>query len=241
MSTPTALMLQSPYDAPGAPLPELVQLRAARRQTWVPSQFNARTTHPDGRLILWNTYTGAISIFKPEQREGIERLLARCGFTGEAVGMAKYLADRGFLVLKEVDELRRIRHAHGQQHYRTDRLELTLLASEDCNLRCTYCYEDFARGTMRPDVREGVKALLRHRARTLNELSLSWFGGEPLYGWDSVSDLAPYIQAFCRDNGRTPGCTAPNRSRNPTHKAAPPRTTRVRARSEYGRGGAAGP
>src|SRR3712207_7092344 len=35
----------------------------------------------------------------------------------------------------------------------------SLLASEDCNFRCTYCYEDFARGTMQPEVREGIKAM----------------------------------------------------------------------------------
>lgn len=200
-------MRRSPFDTPGNSTPQLVQLQRPHREEWVPSRFNARTTHPDGRLILWNTYTGAISVFKPGQREAVERLLARKGFLGEAAGIAKYLADRGFIVRKEVDEFRKFRLAHGRDQYRADRLELILLASEDCNFRCTYCYEDFARGTMLPPIREGVKALLRHRAPTLRKVKIGWFGGEPLYGWDAISDVAPYAQSFCREKGIALACS----------------------------------
>jgi len=201
MNSPSQVLQQSPYDAtPGCAAPPLVQLRGLNRQEWVPSRFNARTTHPDGRLILWNTYTGAISVFKPAQRGAIEALLARKGFVGEATGAAKYLADRGFLVHREIDELRRVRLSHGWDQYRTDRLELILLASEDCNFRCTYCYEDFVRGTMEPEIRQGIKALLQHRAASLKQMTIGWFGGEPLYGWDAIRDLAPFVQGFCREH-----------------------------------------
>lgn len=194
-------MVRSPFEAPGA-APRLVQLQGPQREEWQPSRFNARTRHPDGRMVLWNTYTGAISVFKPGQIATVESLLSRKkGFSGEPTGMAKYLSDRGFLVRREVDEFGRFRLAHGRDHYRQDRLELILLASEDCNFRCTYCYEDFARGTMKPEVREGIKAMLQRRVRSLRQLSVEWFGGEPLYGWEAVSDLGPFIHSFCKENG----------------------------------------
>jgi len=40
---------------------------------------------------------------------------------------------------------------------RTDRLQLILLPTEQCNFRCTYCYEDFAIGRMSDAVVAGVK------------------------------------------------------------------------------------
>jgi uncharacterized protein len=46
---------------------------------------------------------------------------------------------------------------------------------------------------MLPEVREGVKNLVRRRIKKLNGLNISWFGGEPLYGWDAVEDLAPFF------------------------------------------------
>jgi len=59
--------------------------------------------------------------------------------------------------------------------FRNDILKLTLFPTEQCNFRCTYCYEDFEIGRMSPDTIEGVKALIDTRARELTELHVSWF------------------------------------------------------------------
>ncbi len=59
-------------------------------------------------------------------------------------------------------------------------LELILLPTEKCNFRCTYCYEDFLIGRMPRHVIDGIKNLMTIRAPSLEQLSLSWFGGEPL-------------------------------------------------------------
>jgi uncharacterized protein len=88
----------------------------------------------------------------------------------------------------------------GRQHYREDRLELILLASEDCNFRCRYCYEDFPRGTMEPGVRAGVQRLLASRVPTVRSLMISWFGGEPLYGLEAIREIAPAAQAMAREH-----------------------------------------
>jgi len=78
-------------------------------------------------------------------------------------------------------------------------LGLILLPTEQCNFRCTYCYEDFALGRMSPAVVRGVKALLAARAPTLDDLILSWFGGEPLLALDIVEDVQAHAQALARE------------------------------------------
>ena len=75
------------------------------------------------------------------------------------------------------------------------------MASEDCNFRCKYCYEEFARGTMLPEVREAIKKNVIKRLPRLAHLQVSWFGGEPLYGWPAIEDLAPFFFETARDNG----------------------------------------
>ena len=72
---------------------------------------------------------------------------------------------------------------------RADRLQLILLPTEQCNFRCTYCYEDFAIGRMTPEVVSGVKNLIDRRADGLSHLQLSWFGGEPTL--DDMPGLTP--------------------------------------------------
>ena len=80
------------------------------------------------------------------------------------------------------------------------RLGLTLMPTEQCNFRCTYCYEDFALGRMPRGVVAGVKALLSSRAPTLDELNLSWFGGEPLLALDIVEEVQRHVQDLVRDH-----------------------------------------
>ena len=118
-----------------------------------------------------------MSVFQPEQRRSIEQLLAKKGFEARKEGAVKYLVDRGFLIESGTDEFRRFRTAYGRQHFRSNVLQLILLASEDCNFRCNYCYEEFARGTMEPRVRKSIKQLVEQRIdQGLNSLSISWFG-----------------------------------------------------------------
>jgi len=70
------------------------------------------------------------------------------------------------------------------------RLELTILPTEKCNFRCTYCYEDFLVGRMPETVQRGVEALLRRRAPELEQLALGWFGGEPLLAKSVIYRIA---------------------------------------------------
>lgn len=79
--------------------------------------------------------------------------------------------------------------------FANDALELTLLPTEQCNLRCTYCYERFEVGHMSDAVVASVKNLLRCRAPELRKLHIDWFGGEPLLAADVVED----ISGFARD------------------------------------------
>ena len=183
----------SPLDSLEPTPIDLVQIKPlATKLQWEGSRYNLRTTAEDGSYVLWNSYTGAICVFKPQQRRGVQALLKE-GYTGEPKGVVKYLVDNGFLVPKGTNEYRRVQLAFGQTHYRQDILELILLASEDCNFRCNYCYEDFTRGTMLPSVRQGIKKMVERRAPHLRHLTVGWFGGEPLYGFQAMEDLGPFF------------------------------------------------
>ncbi|GGO39488.1 hypothetical protein GCM10012286_16200 [Streptomyces lasiicapitis] len=76
---------------------------------------------------------------------------------------------------------------------RNDVLHLILLPTEQCNFRCTYCYEDFSVGKMRPEIVQGVKELIAHRLGELRVLNVSWFGGEPLLAADIVEDVSRFV------------------------------------------------
>lgn len=80
-------------------------------------------------------------------------------------------------------------------------LALILLPTEKCNFRCTYCYEDFAIGRMSPGVIRGVKRLIERRIDSIDRLSISWFGGEPLLAKNIVLDIGEFAYDLCDRRG----------------------------------------
>jgi len=79
-------------------------------------------------------------------------------------------------------------------------LQLIVMPTEACNFRCVYCYEEFAHGRMEARVVRGVKNLLSTRAPTLDSLTLSWFGGEPLLARDIIEDILVHVQTLVKEN-----------------------------------------
>lgn len=73
-------------------------------------------------------------------------------------------------------------------------LELILLPTEQCNFRCTYCYEDFSIGKMQHNIVEAIKKLISKRIDTLDALKIGWFGGEPLAAKDIVYEISQFIK-----------------------------------------------
>jgi uncharacterized protein len=195
MSTSSALSGPSRPNPTPSHQSDLVQIDGiAPVKEWVPSRFNARTISEDGSLILYNSYTGAFSAVPSHSRDQVERLLHKNGSRAKPEGLVKYLHERGFIVEKGADEFDRFRLLYGRMQYRSDRLELILLSSEECNFRCVYCYETFPRGTMEKWVREAITKMVERRAPRLNSFKVSWFGGEPLLGYEAIEELAPVFK-----------------------------------------------
>jgi uncharacterized protein len=72
-------------------------------------------------------------------------------------------------------------------------LNLFILPTEKCNFRCSYCYEDYKIGKMKRPTINGIKALIKHRIEDgLKLLDISWFGGEPLLGYEIVEEISEF-------------------------------------------------
>lgn len=81
------------------------------------------------------------------------------------------------------------------------RLHLILMPTERCNLRCSYCYEDFKHGHMHREVIDGIKKLISSRANKIDYLEIGWFGGEPLLNVNIISEISLHIRELQRTAG----------------------------------------
>jgi uncharacterized protein len=157
---------------------------------WVPSRFNVVSSTDDGEVILFNSFTGAIATFTKD--EDVLSVLRKKGVKGELPVNLKPLVESGFLVSSSVNEDIRAQFLHQSLH-RTDLMHLVVMPTEACNFRCTYCYQTFPRGTMKQEVRDGLKQLIEQKGRNLQHLTISWFGGEPILAFDVIKELSESI------------------------------------------------
>ena len=80
---------------------------------------------------------------------------------------------------------------------------LTICPTMGCNFDCPYCFEDHGRGKMTPEVQDDVVALAERMmdAASTNDLSVTWFGGEPLLAPDVVESLSRRLIALAEERG----------------------------------------
>jgi uncharacterized protein len=176
-----------------------VSTEVIEKQQLRASMFNAWTRDVDGTLILFNSLSSALLRFSGRTAKAIEEILQ--GHVHAEGEVADYLLANGVVVPETCDERERARRLHEGAFRRDDSLSLMLLSHENCNFRCTYCYEDFKKKRMKPEVVEGVLALVRARIPKLKYLSIGWFGGEPLLAMDLVEDVATRLRTMCREWG----------------------------------------
>ena len=89
------------------------------------------------------------------------------------------------------------------RHFRSNYLNLIILPTEACNFRCTYCYETFENKKMPRPVVTGIKSLIDRRGEDLDELEISWFGGEPLLALDVITEISKHALDVAKTEGFT--------------------------------------
>ncbi|HEY0383050.1 MAG TPA: radical SAM protein [Candidatus Elarobacter sp.] len=156
----------------------------------------------DGALIIANSYSGGVVVFDGDEQTTARRVL-REGLAGEpADTVSAALVEHGFLIPGHANEAARLNLLH-QSLNESSALHLIVMPTEDCNFRCTYCYESFLRGAMSPKVRRSLKMYLLNAIPRLRVFQLSWFGGEPLFAFDVVKDITAFARQLCEQHGVT--------------------------------------
>lgn len=77
---------------------------------------------------------------------------------------------------------------------RDSRMNLIILPTDWCNFRCIYCYEKYEKGVMEDHVVNGIKNLIRSKMATLSDITISWFGGEPLLAYNRITEIMTFLQ-----------------------------------------------
>ena len=150
------------------------------------------TKNKERNLILYNSLYGS-AILLPK------RLKLR-NLRDESPETVKLLESNNFLIDDNINEIDLIKSQNKLQRFNERTLELTILPTMWCNLRCVYCYENKRKETMTDDDINTIYTYIRNKAKQINSLSLLWFGGEPLLQVGKIKALSKRLIQLARRN-----------------------------------------
>jgi uncharacterized protein len=144
---------------------------------------------------------GAVALVPKEKFRCLERFISDSISESDLIDPAlKELCQEGFFVSSSQDEYHDVRNLLDYEREKL-RYTLVILPHENCNFRCTYCYENFELGRMKPNVVESLKLFIKNNIIGYKTLNVMWFGGEPLLAKDLVYDLSKTFADYCVQNG----------------------------------------
>lgn len=168
------------------------------------SKFNIFIEKKDSdQYFLFNTNTGAIFLVDSFVKQRIE--------SGDMKFLSaekrKEYEDAGIILSDEIDEKRIFLYHYNKQKYNNEVLNLTILLTYDCNLRCVYCYEGAGeqnKGSLSIETREAIFKFIKKQMeqRKSNVLSIVLFGGEPLLNFEQNVEWLDQIKHYCDINNK---------------------------------------
>ncbi|MCC7011661.1 MAG: radical SAM protein [Planctomycetes bacterium] len=171
------------------------------------SRYNRVFQSDSGAWLAFNSWSTALAELDPSNLEFVQALLADPDRTpvdsDDKRAIREALIDAHFLVEDEADELGELQADLMRDRFRTDQLCLTIAPTLDCNFRCDYCYEEHLKVHMSQRVQDALLAFVEGQARRLDQIAVTWYGGEPLLpkAYPVVQRLSHKMVELARERG----------------------------------------
>jgi uncharacterized protein len=157
-------------------------------------------SHPDD-VILFSTKK-ASKIIIP----GSMVIDIKCGKITE--NELKALIDLGFLVMSREDEKKEMSRFIGELNDLDTIFAAKVVMNLDCNLACRYCFEGQRKGKFYMTKKTGDEFIDFVKTKVVSqpgieEIRLTFYGGEPLLSFDLIIYISGRIKAFAENKGVT--------------------------------------
>lgn len=164
------------------------------------SKYNVWARTPDAHCVF-NGVSGEVVALSPEERNAFEDWLAGSVQTGAVAPTLERLVRARALINDHTDELDMLRRRFERSSSDSSHLGLTIVTSMGCNFDCPYCFESKEPALLQDNVADAIVQLVDDRLTALADLSVMWYGGEPLLGTAPLLRLARRLMDQCRDAG----------------------------------------
>ena len=111
--------------------------------------------------------------------------------------------DNGMVIPADMDELQDVLQRYEKKRVEKNTLSLTIAPTLDCYFACPYCYESRQPGKMDRKTGNQLLDFVQAKLETGGELSVTWYGGEPMLVPDTVVTLTNEMKKIANENAVT--------------------------------------
>jgi uncharacterized protein len=153
----------------------------------------------DGKVGVVNALSGAVAFISPELADTISQ--AEGVLIDEIAHRFPELQGIGAFVPCDVNELDLVRVRMGKARFGDRSLNLTVVPTLACNMRCTYCDQpEYTRKSeMSQETCDAVISYVATKMDSCKLLSITWYGGEPLLAFDRMVKMQRSFYQLCAE------------------------------------------
>jgi uncharacterized protein len=149
------------------------------------------------QCAVFNGLSGAVTAISRADRARVEAFVAEQDDGAGVEQLIHDLAVKRVIVGADHDERLELRRRFDQGRWDSTTLGYTIVTSLGCNFDCPYCFEDKRPSLLKPAVADAMVEILEQALPTIDKLSVTWMGGEPLLGARQLLELSSRFIAVC--------------------------------------------
>lgn len=111
------------------------------------------------------------------------------------------LKEKKIIIDDNFNEIQYIKVLNLEQRFATDTLMITVAPTLACNFSCPYCYEYKRKIRMTPDIQKKTIYFIDQRLKSVTNLGIWWYGGEPLLEKKIIWNMAEQLISLCKQHG----------------------------------------
>lgn len=149
------------------------------------------------QVLVFNTFSGAlVQLNKFEYNSLLNFQDAK-----QDDSVLKEWIQLGLIVDNNIDEIELVNYCRFRDTFSKQKSVYRILTTSYCNAKCYYCYEDgFKRENMNKDTARDVACFIVNNSKNKQNITLNWFGGEPLMNPDVISIITDGVYDGLKDS-----------------------------------------
>ncbi len=144
--------------------------------------------------LLYNSLTNNLIRIEKNELDRIKTFLHENVKDKSDDNSVKLLLKQGFITKSDNNKINNIRLGKILSNFSSNYANICIAPTQDCNFDCSYCFEDF-RNSVSFDMKMEQKVVDFICSYPKDkEIFIEWYGGEPLYAFDSIKRISQKLK-----------------------------------------------